>query len=83
MPLNRASRDRRQRPVIYLRLHAFKIRCHSGRIHHRFWADALDHCMARMRQGCIVVPHYGLGKGNQEIAVLDTTAGGRRMVGQG
>jgi hypothetical protein len=36
-----------------------------------------------MRQGCIVIPHHGLGKGEQEITVLDATAGCCLVVSQG
>jgi len=36
-----------------------------------------------MRQDCIVVPHHGLGKGDQEMAVLDTTTGCHLVVSQG
>jgi hypothetical protein len=39
--------------------------------------------MARLRQGCIVIPHHGLSKGDQELAVLDTTTGCRLVVSQG
>jgi hypothetical protein len=39
--------------------------------------------MAGMRQDCIVIPHHGLGKGDEEMAVLDTTAGGYLVVSQG
>ena len=63
--------------------HTFEVRRYPGRIHQRFWTEPLDCRMAGVGQCCIVIPHHGFGKGDQEVAVLDATAGCRLVISQG